>query len=204
MPLTIGRRPRALRGIYIDEPVDAPTLRTKRLVLRPHRLDDAEQWYRLQSDPQVIRYLRWPERDRRASRRHLRDRTRHTRLWQENDFLALAIELDGTLIGDVSLHLRTAYPDSRTAEIGWVVDPAYGHNGYTSEAANAMLDLAFGALRAKLVMAVANNRNTPSIALAERLSFVPASRGEESTVLVLTAQAHADMRSSQYRRRQSA
>jgi RimJ/RimL family protein N-acetyltransferase len=191
VPFSLTHRPRFLRGSFIDEPVDAPVIRTSRLVLRPHRLDDAEDWYRLQSDPEVIRYLPWPLRTRAESERHLHARTRHTRLWQSDDFLALAVELDGHLIGDVSLHLRTVQLESRTAEIGWIIDPRQGHRGYGTEASRAMLALAFDTLQAKLVLAVIDERNEPSLALARRLAFVPAGTSEGSATLVTTSEEHA-------------
>ena len=166
------RRPRFTRGARTERPFDAPVLRTARLVLRPHRMSDADAWFELQSDPEVSRFLPWPRRDRRLSARHLHDRTGHTRLWQTNDFLALAIEKDGRLIGDVSLHLRAVGPADRSVEIGWVLDPAEAGNGYATEAARAMLEFAFGVVKARWVTAVTDRRNIPSVALAKRLGFV--------------------------------
>ncbi len=149
-------------------------LRTERLVLRPHRLSDSDatDWFALQSEPAVREFLPWPERDAASSRRHLRDRTRHTRLWQADDFLALAVELDGHLIGDVSLHLRAVPATTRTVEMGWVVHPALGGRGYATEAAAALLEFAITAVGAQRVTAVTDARNTRSVALAERLGLV--------------------------------
>lgn len=165
-------RPRFLRGPRISAPVDAHPIRTDRLVLRRHRLEDAEAWYRIQSTPAVVEHLPWPVRDREASREHLRHRVGHNRLWQSGDFLALAVEHDGRLVGDVSLHLRDVKPAERSAEIGWVLDPAVGGRGLASEASAAMIDLAFREVGAKTVTAVIEPENTKSIALAERLGFL--------------------------------
>lgn len=43
MPLALTRRPRILRGPYIEEPLNAHVTHTPRLLLRPHRLADAER-----------------------------------------------------------------------------------------------------------------------------------------------------------------
>lgn len=169
----VVRRPRWVRGPRIEKPVDAREIRTERLVLRRHRLADAQRWAGIQSHTEVRTFLNWPKRDLEASRQHLRDRTRHARLWQTGDFLALAIELDGRLVGDVSLHLRTVAADKRSAEIGWLLDPAHSGHGYATEAARAMLDVAFTQLRARSVIAEMDCRNTRSIALASRLGFRP-------------------------------
>ncbi|MDO9397032.1 MAG: GNAT family N-acetyltransferase [Herbiconiux sp.] len=171
-------RPRALRGPRTEQRFDAPVLRTERLVLRPHRVSDADaaDWFDLQSQPAVREFLPWPERDARGSARHLRDRTRHTRLWQRDDFLALAVELEGRVIGDVSLHLRTVAADHRSVEIGWVLHPSAGGSGYATEAARAVLDHAFDVVGAREVTAVTDARNARSVALARRLGFTASAR----------------------------
>jgi RimJ/RimL family protein N-acetyltransferase len=147
---------------------------------------DAERWYEIESNPEVIRFMPWPNRNRPESEQHLHDRTKHTRLWQADDFLALAIELDGVLIGDVSLHLRSVMHSTRSAEISWLLDPAYTHEGYATEATEALLDLAFDELEAQLVVALVDDRNAASAALAERLWFCPIARSGEITTYVLT------------------
>lgn len=165
------RRPRVLRGARTERPFDAPTLRTERLLLRAHRMTDAADWYELQSDTTVTAFLPWPERDARASARHLHDRTRHTRLWQAEDFLALGIEHDGRLIGDVSLQLHDVCASTRSAEIGWVLNPKHGGSGFATEAASQMLEFAFEVVRARRVTAVTDARNLRSVTLARRLGF---------------------------------
>jgi RimJ/RimL family protein N-acetyltransferase len=176
-------RPRLVRGHRTEIPFDAPSIRTARLLLRPHQVTDAADWFSLQSEPAVREYLPWPERDARSSARHLRDRTRHTRLWQKDDFLALAVEHDGRLIGDVSLHLRAVAAASRSVEIGWVLHPASAGHGYATEAAEALLNFAYDVVGARWVTAVTDARNAPSLALARRLGFVEVR--SEGTDLVL-------------------
>jgi RimJ/RimL family protein N-acetyltransferase len=185
-----------MRGARTETPFDAPRIRTDRLVLRAHRMTDADDWYALQSEPAVIEFLPWPERDRRHSARHLKDRTRHTRLWQANDFLALAVELDGRLIGDVSLHLRSVKPSTRSLEIGWVLHPDYAGAGYATEAADAMLDFAFDVVRAHWVTAVTHPRNIPSVGLAKRLGFVEVRRDATEEVLMLARGARAERKAA--------
>jgi RimJ/RimL family protein N-acetyltransferase len=185
------RRPRFARGPRTERPFDAPVIHTSRLVLRQHRMPDADDWFALQSEPSVREFLPWPERDRRHSARHLRDRTRHTRLWQADDFLALAVEKDGRLIGDVSLHLRTVDADARSAEIGWVLHPDHSGAGYATEAASAMLDFAFQEVGARWVVAVTDARNIPSVRLAKRLGFVEVRSDPTELVLMVTQGARS-------------
>lgn len=186
------RRPRFLRGERMANPVDARRIRTRRLVLRPHRLADAPAWFALQDDKAVTEFLSWPARDEAQSLEHLRHRTRHTRLLQVDDFLALGVELDGLLIVDVSLHLRTVGAGLRAAEVGWVQSPDFGHRGFATEAVNPMLDLAIDELESKWVYAVIRPGNTPALALATRLGFVEIARDDENVTLLVTPTLRAE------------
>lgn len=156
----------------LERAVFAPTMQTSRLTLRPHRLVDADAWYGIQSDPEVLRYLPWPARTREQSLAHLRRRTVSTVLARRDDFLALAVEREGTLIGDVSMHLRVVPPEHREVEVGWLLGSAHSGHGYAAEAATALLRFAFTELRATTATALIDERNLRSLALAQRLGFV--------------------------------
>lgn len=188
------RRPGWMRGPAIPDGVRRPTLVTPRLVLRPHRLRDAGAWYRLQTDPDVLRYLAWPERSRAASFKHLLDRTHHTKLLRTDDFLALAVVHDGQLVGDVSLHFRTVAPADRHLEIGWIMAPGQQGRGFAREAAEAMLGLAFDDLRARQVTARMRTDNLASKALAERLGFVEVADVAGSRLMSLSVEEYRAQR----------
>ncbi|MDJ0335833.1 GNAT family N-acetyltransferase [Salinibacterium sp. G-O1] len=186
------RTPRLLRGPRVDSPLDSPTIRTERLVIRPHSLSDADAWYQIQSDPGVIRFLSWPLRDPAESLQHLKDRTSHTRLAQADDLLALAIEHDGQLVGDLSVHLRTVHPDFRSAEIGWILSSAHGGSGLASEAVHAVIDMLFTQLDVKWMFALVDTRNDKSLALASRLGFTEVVRDGAILTMMLTKDTVAD------------
>ena len=161
-------------------------MRTERLVIRPHRLPDAEAWYQMQSDEGVTRFLSWPLRNRAESFQHLKDRTQHTVLAQVDDLLALAIEHDGTLVGDLSVHLRTVHPDFRSAEIGWILGSAHGGSGLATEAVCAVIDMLFDSIEARWVFAVVDERNAKSMSLATRLGFTVVNRDGPSITMMVT------------------
>lgn len=188
----LPKKPRLLRGPRLPRPVDATVLTTPRLTLRPYRMDDFHAWLRLHRQPQTTSYLQWPESDLGAIREHLRARTRQTRLWQTDDFLALAIEVDGEFAGEVSLHLRSVRAGTRMVEAGWVLDRKFTGRGLATEAAAALLDFAFGTVEAKIAIAVIDPENVGSIAVAERLGFQQASTGDgEHTYALLADQTAA-------------
>ena len=165
-------------------------IRTERLLLRPHRLRDAGEWFAIQSDPAVVEHLPWPLRTRTQSFVHLVHRTRHTRLERKDDFLALAVEREGTLIGDVSLHLRDCAPETRYVEVGWVMSTGSQGHGYAREAAEAMLALSFDRLRARRAIARIAHANSQSFRLAERLGFSGAAEIDGLVQLELTAEEY--------------
>lgn len=164
-------RPRFIRGPSMKRTVVAPTIATDRLTLRPHRMDDADRWYEIQSSPEVQAFTSWPLRSRSESAEHLVHRTKHVKLRQANDFLALAIEIDGRLIGDVSLHLRSVASSSRSAEISWILHPDEYGNGYAAEATAAMMEFAFNEVKILWLVALIDEENVASITLAKRLGF---------------------------------
>jgi RimJ/RimL family protein N-acetyltransferase len=164
-------RPRALRGARVDRPLRAPRITTARLTLRPYEVGDAADWFAIESVPEINHYMAWPARDRRSSLEHLRDRTRHTELSQIDDFLALAIEHDGRVIGDVSLRLKGVRADARNVEVAWILHPEHGGKGYATEAVSALLDLAYDDLGARWATAYIDLTNVRSIAVAERIGL---------------------------------
>ncbi len=95
------------------------------------------------------------------------------------------LEFDGALIGDLYLAVEDAAAQQEvaararatTAEIGWVLDPAYTGRGFATEAAAELLRLAFEGLGVRRVVAQCFADNTPSWRLMERLGM----RRESST-----------------------
>ena len=171
---------------WVEAPLDSPVLRTERLIIRPHRLSNAAVWCEMQSDDGVSRFLSWPHRTRSQSHQYLKDRTQHKRPAQANDLLALAIELDGQLVGDISVHLRTVHPDFRSAEIGWISASSCGGVGLATEAVCAVIKMLFNKLDLKFLFAVVDVRNEKSLALASRLGFTEVSRDGYNLMMMLT------------------
>ncbi len=162
-------------GTSATVPFDAHPIRTERLLLRPLTEDDADDVAAYQARPDVVRYLPWPERNAAESREHTRKRAAFTHLADDGDGLILAAELvgadgaPGPVIGDLSVFLK----DRENAQIalGWVFHPDWHGQGFATEAATAVLDLAFGELGAHRVFAELDPRNEASVALCLRLGM---------------------------------
>jgi len=156
--------------VSVDLPVaPALPLRTERLVLRRFRSEDLEPLLAFHADPEAVRYVPFPPRDRAAVATVLERKTGSTGFRVEGDLIELAVTLEGsgTLVGDVLLALRSV--EHETLEVGYVFAPRHGGQGYATEAVRALLDLAFGPLGARRVTARVDARNARSCALLDRL-----------------------------------
>ncbi len=146
-------------------------LRTDRLLLRPFAASDFDALLAIQSRADVARYLYWDPRTAAEVRETLDTKVRATAIVAEGDNLSLAAVLSesGELIGDCSLGWASA--EHRQAEIGFAFHPDHHGHGYATEAARALLALAFVELRAHRVFGRLEARNTASARVLERLGM---------------------------------
>lgn len=149
-------------------------LETERLLLRPlDPVDDVEAVHAYQSLPEVCRYVPFEPRSREEIAERFTDPERvRWALTEPGQALDLAIVLksSGELIGDALLF----WHDKTNGEIGYVVHPAHHGHGYATEAANAMLGLAFDpghGLALHRVTARIDQRNPASAAVLTKLGM---------------------------------
>ena len=163
--------------LSFDEPIE-----TERLALRRWHRGDIEALYEQQSDPEVARYLPRETRNREEAERALAARIASGGLAVDDDEISLAVERreDGRVIGDLTLWLRSV--EWAQVEIGYVFSPAAAGQGFATEAARALLDVAFDALGAHRVYARADARNGASIRLLERLGMRCEARFRENQI----------------------
>ena len=153
------------------------TIETERLILRPVEARDWREIHRYASLPEVVRYLPhepFTEDDARAFALRWSEQARQLdqagpqhKEWPE--MLAVQHKGEGRIIGHIPFEQFS--PKYRTREIGWVFDPAYQGQGYATEAARAVLDLAFGKLGLHRVVATCDPRNGASYRVMEKLGM---------------------------------
>jgi RimJ/RimL family protein N-acetyltransferase len=153
---------------------DAP-LRTDRLNLRLMTAADVEDVYAYQSREDVCRFMLYEPRTRDEVAERNAKNALATTLARDGDYLQLALELPATadaparVIGD-SFFTITSVTNSH-GEIGWTMHPDFTCRGYASEAARAILGLAFETIGLHRVHAELDPRNDASIALCKRLGM---------------------------------
>ncbi len=143
-------------------------IRTERLLLRALSMDDLVEHQRMYGDPDVVRYLYEAELDGDAAATHLEKRL-PVDLPAEGEWRNLAVELDGRYLGEVGVCLVSA--EHRQCEVGYVFLPEAAGAGYATEAAAAMVALAFEELGAHRVMGRLDARNLASARVLERLGM---------------------------------
>jgi RimJ/RimL family protein N-acetyltransferase len=159
------RRP-MLIPFHPDYPIE-----TERLRLRPFRRGDVDAVADYRSLPEVAKYLLDGPLSRETVTLAVQTRVAQTGFEAEGDKIFLAIERkDGTpMIGEVSLILRDL--NGRQGEIGYILHPAQQRQGLATEAAAAMLALAFEGAGLHRVHARCAVANVASARLMERLGM---------------------------------
>jgi RimJ/RimL family protein N-acetyltransferase len=144
---------------------------TDRLRLRPLTLHDVDALLTYRGRPDVCRYLPFDPMTPEVLIGRLRTDLSRTAITREGQGLTLGVELaaSGELIGDVVLFFRSQ--EHAGGELGYVFHPDAAGQGYATEAAGALLDLAFGGLGLNRVIARLDARNEASARLASRLGM---------------------------------
>ena len=147
-------------------------IETARLLLRPLEPGDVEALHAYQSRPDVCRYIPYEPRSREVIAERLADpeKSRST-LDQEGQVMDVAVVLKdtGELIGDAVLIWQSA--EHRNGEIGYVINPDHAGRGYATEAAAAMLALAFDGLGLRRVIGRIDARNDASAGVLRRIGM---------------------------------
>ena len=144
---------------------------TERLALRPFTRGDVDAVYSYRRREDVARYLFDQPLSREECALAVQQRAGQLALKADGDKIILAVELAATaaVIGEVSLIWRIA--EAGQGELGWIFDPGYQRQGYATEAAYAMISLAFGTGDIHWVSARCDVRNSASWRLMERLGM---------------------------------
>lgn len=147
--------------------LDLPTLLAERVVLRAPAPRDLPDLLRVFGDAEALRF--WghgPLADLPAARAYLAEIEAGA---ASGDLLQWAIDLDGRLVGTVTLadwdrtHAR--------AELGVIVHPDHQRDGIAREAVEAALRHAFETMELHRVEADVHPDNEAALALLDRLGF---------------------------------
>ncbi|HEY3561890.1 MAG TPA: GNAT family N-acetyltransferase [Kribbella sp.] len=146
-------------------------IETDRLILRRYVENDYDDLLKLQSDPDVARFLlhdvRTPEQVKEALAGRLADVAMDT----DGQALTVAVILrdTGQHLGEVTLFMNNV--EQRTGEIGYVFHPESHGHGYAAEASAELLRIGFEELGLHRIIARLDARNDASAKLLNRLGL---------------------------------
>ena len=146
-----------------------PELETERLLLRRMRLVDAEDMYEYARQTEVTRYLLWsPHPDIAHTQDYLRYIASRYATGSFYDW-AMVLKKNGKMIGTCGFTAFDCPNDS--AEIGYVLNPAYRGLGLIPEAVEAVLDFGFDRLLLHRVEARFIEGNAASLRVMEKVGM---------------------------------
>jgi len=148
-----------------------PSSSTDRVAFRPATAADADATWAYRGLPEVYEWLPVAPRSRDEWAALLAEPVRLGR--------TMVLEHEGRVVGDLYLDVRDAWSQrdvaagatGAQAEIGWVLDPAYGGRGLVTEAATALLRVCFEERGIHRVVASCYAGNEPSWRLMERIGM---------------------------------
>jgi ribosomal-protein-alanine N-acetyltransferase len=145
-----------------------PLLETPRLRLRKLTLKDVPDLFLYNSDPEVVRYLRWEPHQSEAETRA--DLQRVIDGYDKGTDLRWGVELKttGQIIGSCKLDCRV---ENKRAEVGYVFARAHWGQGYAVEATLEILSYGFGELELNRIEALTSVEHHTSGRVLEKCGF---------------------------------
>lgn len=146
-------------------------VRTQRLTIRPATPADVEATWRVRRLDEVNRWITRAPTTLEDHRAHFVEPHRLA--------VTLVVELGAEVIGDLMLRVDDGWAQAEVAEqargvqaeLGWVLHPDHGGNGYGTEAVRGLLRLCFEDLGLRRVTAGCFAANEPSWRLMERVGM---------------------------------
>jgi RimJ/RimL family protein N-acetyltransferase len=148
-----------------------PIAETERLILREFTLADAEDFYRIYTDAETMRFQVVPENysvevERYYLGMHIERyyKTLGFGLW------AVILKESNRLIGRCGLVLQPL-EGGEEIEVSYLIEREFWNQGFASEAASAALELGFEKYNFRRLVAFIHPQNTASIHVAEKIGM---------------------------------
>jgi [ribosomal protein S5]-alanine N-acetyltransferase len=143
--------------------MELPTIHTQRLTIRHLVPSDLQAVYSYVSDPQVMTYIPEGVFSESATQEFVT-----TNSGDQATAFAVVHTADQQLIGHILFHNWFA---PQTFELGWILHPAYQRQGYTTEAAAALMQYGFETLKLHRIIATCQPENAASYRVMEKLGM---------------------------------
>jgi RimJ/RimL family protein N-acetyltransferase len=150
-----------------------------RVVLREWRREELDAMHRWLGNPEVTRFLSWGALTREDSARHLAACVANEHAAdRQHYFLAIELKESGRVIGDAGFQWTGNSERGHEGSLGYFLEPAFWRQGYATEAAEMVLEIAFGTYGAVVMRASCNSGNTASERVMQRIGMRRDEAGE--------------------------
>lgn len=147
--------------------IDKEAVETKRLILRQIKEDDDAAIYGYSKNPNVGPNAGWKPHENIEETREV---MKAVFLDKENVF-GIVLKESGSLIGSIGLVEDPKRENDKVKMLGYAIGEEYWGNGYTTEAACAVIEYGFNILKLNLISAYCYPDNKRSKHVLEKLGF---------------------------------
>jgi [ribosomal protein S5]-alanine N-acetyltransferase len=145
-------------------------IHTPRLLLRPFTERDESDVHGYGSDPVVAQYTDWGPNTPAQTRNRIQGYLKEQVTWPRDEVhLAVELRKESKVIGTIRLKIQDE--QTRAADFGFVFHRQYWNQGYATEAAGAVLRVAFTMLGLHRVWATCDTRNLASWRVMEKVGM---------------------------------
>ena len=148
-------------------------METERLILRQFCADDVIELHKICNEAYVLKWM--PDWEISV------DDMKSWVAWVDKEYsiatkevarvmIAVTRKTDGKIIGMVGIGNKEEVDNE--IEIAYFISEKYSNNGYTTEAAKAMIEWAFNVLRLNYLIAIVETDNFPSQRVIEKSEFI--------------------------------
>ena len=141
-------------------------METRRLILRPWEVSDAEELFKYAADPDVGPSAGWPVHTSVDNSREI-----IKEVLSDAETYAMVLKETGLPIGSIGLHHNDLAEKDDEVELGYWIGKPYWGQGLVPEAAEEMLRHAFEDLNVKKVWCAYYDGNEKSKRVQEKLGF---------------------------------
>ena len=142
---------------------------TKRLIIRPWKVEDSSDLYEYAKSELVGPSAGWkPHKSEEESKEIV------NMFIEDDESYAIVLKSENKVIGSIGLHDNKPdidLQDLEQREIGYVLNPKYWGNGYMPEAVNAIIDYGFNKINLELIWCGHYDFNNNSKRVVEKCGF---------------------------------
>ena len=150
-----------------DINVEKKEIITERLLLRPIRPEDLEEYYQFSGDPDITMMIFLPHSSMDETREFL---DKYSKEWDKERpvLMEYSVVYQGHVIGGVDLEYLESTGEY---EIGWELNRDYRGKGFATEAARGLIRYAFEELGIRTIIAHCDTRNIASENVMKKLGM---------------------------------